>query len=135
MNTFTECPQEMLLFQKICDYNSKWWGLENKNKYHIQTLSIPVNKNIYPPGHRMYIRRSEDVLDVFWTFYVRSVYLLCPRGCIKLFCLILKETGTRAFSSFIFRDIQKCHLALEDAQLYWPHWILYRDVIRTLSNI
>ena len=25
-----------------------------------------------------YIRRSEDFLDVFWTSYVRSVYLLCP---------------------------------------------------------
>ena len=27
-----------------------------------------------------YIRRSEDVLDVFWTSYVRSVYVLCWRG-------------------------------------------------------
>ena len=36
-----------------------------------------------------YIRRSEDVQDVFWTFYVRSVYVLCLRGrCrIKLFCV------------------------------------------------
>ena len=24
-----------------------------------------------------YIRRSEDVLDVFWTSYVRSIYVLC----------------------------------------------------------
>ena len=27
-----------------------------------------------------YIRRSEDVLDVFWTSYVRSIYVLCLRG-------------------------------------------------------
>ena len=26
-----------------------------------------------------YIRRSEDVLDVFWTSYVRSIYALCLR--------------------------------------------------------
>ena len=28
----------------------------------------------------MCIRRSEDVLDVFWTSYARSLYVLCPRG-------------------------------------------------------
>ena len=31
----------------------------------------------------MYIRRSEDVLDVFWTFYVRSIYVLCLRGRVN----------------------------------------------------
>ena len=25
-----------------------------------------------------YIKRSEDVLDVYWTSYVRSMYVLCP---------------------------------------------------------
>ena len=29
----------------------------------------------------MYIRRSEDVQDVFWTSYVRSVYVLCVLWC------------------------------------------------------
>ena len=29
-----------------------------------------------------YIRRSEDVLDVFWTSYVRSVYVLCLLGYV-----------------------------------------------------
>ena len=30
-------------------------------------------------GHKLtYIRRSEDDLDVFWTSYVRSIYVLCP---------------------------------------------------------
>ena len=27
-----------------------------------------------------YIGRSEDILDVFWTSYVRSIYVLCLRG-------------------------------------------------------
>ena len=25
----------------------------------------------------MYIRPSDDVLDVFWTFYVHSIYIMC----------------------------------------------------------
>ena len=28
----------------------------------------------------MYVRHSEDVLEVFWTSYVRSMYFLCLRG-------------------------------------------------------
>ena len=27
-----------------------------------------------------YIRRLEDIQDVFWTSYVRSIYVLCPGG-------------------------------------------------------
>ena len=30
-----------------------------------------------------YIRRSEDVQDAFWKFYVRSIYVLCLLGYIK----------------------------------------------------
>ena len=30
-----------------------------------------------------YIRRSEDVLDVFWTSYVRSIYVLCLLGTYR----------------------------------------------------
>ena len=28
----------------------------------------------------MCIRRSKDVLDIFWTFYIGSIYVLCPGG-------------------------------------------------------
>ena len=31
-------------------------------------------------GRKTYIRRSEDVLGVFWTSYVLSIYFLCPGG-------------------------------------------------------
>ena len=35
-----------------------------------------------------YIRRSEDVQDIFWTPYVRSIYVLCPGGsCLLSFPL------------------------------------------------
>ena len=30
-----------------------------------------------------YIRSSEDILDVFWTSYVRSMYVLCLRGFLS----------------------------------------------------
>ena len=30
-----------------------------------------------------HIRRSEDVLDVFWMSYERSVYVLHPRGYVS----------------------------------------------------
>ena len=31
----------------------------------------------------MYIRRSDDVLDLFWTSYVRSIYVLCLLNAIQ----------------------------------------------------
>ena len=33
----------------------------------------------------MYIRCLEDVLDIFWTPYIRSIYVLCP-GKKVTFC-------------------------------------------------
>ena len=38
--------------------------------------SIPWTQNV----NRTSIRRSEDVLDVFWTYYISSIYALCL-GC------------------------------------------------------
>ena len=45
----------------------------------------------------MYIRRSKDVQDIFWTSYIRSTYVLCPivipaRICNKS-ALICKKLG------------------------------------------
>ena len=34
----------------------------------------------YLPRCKAYIRRSENVLNVFWASYVRSIYDLCPWG-------------------------------------------------------
>ena len=30
-----------------------------------------------------YIRRPEDVQDVFWASHVRSIYVLCLRGSVS----------------------------------------------------
>ena len=47
-----------------------------------QPLTVPINQPLTVPQdiNWTYIRRSEIVLDVFWTSYVRSIYILCPGG-------------------------------------------------------
>ena len=35
-----------------------------------------------------YMRRSEDAQGVFWTSYVRSIYVLCPVGYLFQFMSI-----------------------------------------------
>ena len=39
-------------------------------------FDIPWTQNV----NWTYLRRSEDVQDVFWTSYVRSIYVLCLEG-------------------------------------------------------
>ena len=43
---------------------------------NIEALLSPLTQGV----NWTYIRRSEDVLDVFWTSYVRSFYVLCLQG-------------------------------------------------------
>ena len=40
------------------------------------TFTTPQTQDV----NWIYIRPSEDVLDFFWTSYVRSIYVLCLRG-------------------------------------------------------
>ena len=45
-------------------------------------ISFSPKKTIFPvdTGRKLHVqRRSEDVLAVFWTSYVRSIYVLCLR--------------------------------------------------------
>ena len=39
----------------------------------------------------MHIRRSEDVLDFFWTSYVHSIYVLCPGGSTWFYFWLKEE--------------------------------------------
>ena len=41
---------------------------------------IQSSSNLAQDVNFTHIRCSEDVLDVFWTSYVRSIYVLCLRG-------------------------------------------------------
>ena len=71
-----------------CNCFPKSWIL--KNQYYgitndlIYTAQYSVNCLAISPWTQdvnwKYIRHSEDVQDVFWTSYVRSVYVLCLRG-------------------------------------------------------
>ena len=63
----------------ICKkYFLKWFF------FHFNDLLFKIYK---PPWTQdvnwTYIRRSEDIQDVLWLSYVRSIYLLCPGG---VFC-------------------------------------------------
>ena len=55
-----------------------------------------------------YIRRLEDVLDVFWRSYVCSIYVLCLRGCFpwKIF-IIAKQPYWNRTSAWVL----SCKLA------------------------
>ena len=50
-----------------------WKCIQNEQQEYQNTLSTQV-------VNLMYIRRSEDVLDVFLTSHVRLIYVLCPGG-------------------------------------------------------
>ena len=74
------------MFNKHC-FNSLLW-------YHNSSLIKIIEDIIYFCYHKFCLktysldtgrklnvqRRSEDVLDVFWTSFVRSIYVLCPGG-------------------------------------------------------
>ena len=53
-----------------------------------------------------YIKRSEDVQDVFWTSYVRSIYVLCLRGRID----IMSNTSIVTFKLLLKKQqiLQNC---------------------------
>ena len=52
-----------------------------------QTVDSPWTQEV----NWTYIRRSEDVLDALWTFYVRSIYVLCPGGSTWLYFWLKEE--------------------------------------------
>ena len=45
-----------------------------------------------------YKRRSEDVLDVFWMSYIRSICVLCPRGgSVRPFSTLWKSSSLEEY--------------------------------------
>ena len=71
-----------------------WEGIRINKRFHVISTWIQVvllwgiNLFDHPPLTQdvnwTYIRRSEDVLDIFWTSYVHSIYVLCLRGLLNL---------------------------------------------------
>ena len=59
----------------------KVWFLEVvSNSIILLTVSFKIYTSQPQDVNWTYIKRSEDVHDVFWTFYARSIYVLCLWG-------------------------------------------------------
>ena len=56
----------------------------------------------------MYIRRSEDILDVIWKSYLSLIYLLCPGGRLpviqKEYTIYLQKIKFCYLQEFTVRD-------------------------------
>ena len=52
-----------------------------------KTLYIPWTQEV----NWTYMRRSEDLQSVFWTSYVRLIYIMCPGGQVKSSKVLLYE--------------------------------------------
>ena len=69
----------------------------------------------------MYIRRSEDALDVFWTSYVRSIYLVCLRvGEITLFFSVHVKHRIRTLADiYLFKVSTKKSMWNPTSRYHW----------------
>ena len=65
----------------------------------IHSMTPPWTQDV----NQTYILLLEGVLDVFWTSYVRSIYVLCPGGaggaetCYKNWGMKIEKWGTKRF--------------------------------------
>ena len=71
-----------------------------------------------------YIRRSENVLDVFWTSCVRSIYVLCPGGNFLILFLKIWRLFPFVISDgtifYIFETKQRSEFRSKRLQLREP---------------
>ena len=65
---------------------------------------------------RMYIRRSEVFLDIFWTSYIRSIWVLCP-------------IYTKEAKELIFREFKYSINVLQKVLHRWHGFCSYSDFI------
>ena len=80
-------------------------------KYVLEHFTKFTGKDLSPETQDVkwkYIRRSEDVQDVFWTSYVRSSYVVCLRECHSLF--FSKLAGVRPANLLKKRLWHRCFL-------------------------
>ena len=70
-----------------------------------------------------YIRRSEDVLGVFWTSYVRSIYVLCL--LIGMFWILMR--GRTLLIFYLFRRILQCFFVVFtiswEVRVFWIYFL------------
>ena len=113
----------LCFYYLITDFISNWkcsmkeaasW--REPHSWQLQTLgSLVFNSPHTQDVNWTYIRRPEDdVLDVFWTSYVRSIYVLCLQGWVgekraQNFCIFSISCKTLSSStSKIFLQTLSC---------------------------
>ena len=62
-------------------YYYEWSVAKMVKNGHCKNTAIGIQIALHTQDvNWTYIRRSEDIQDIFWTFYVRSIYVLCLQG-------------------------------------------------------
>ena len=79
--------------------NQKIRKIQKSN--HSLTIISPQTQDV----NWTYIRRSEDVLDVFWTSYVRSIYVLCLWGKKVLKAIVKRISNIFLSEGFLHESI------------------------------
>ena len=92
MGQFSQDFQKVIIFDCCKNDNARgnvqWFQLHSAWTHRIDCITKTISEFIFikmttPQTQDVnwtYIRRSEDVQDVFWTPYVRLIYVLCLRG-------------------------------------------------------
>ena len=75
-----------------------------KDNFYIWNFCFVGNTQETQDVNWRYIRLSEDVLDIFWTSYVGSIYALCLQDNKSLCDLFL--TSSKKWSKIIFIIMQ-----------------------------
>ena len=80
--------------------------------------------------NRTYVRRSEHVLDLFWTSYVRSIYIMCLVGYKKFFENSTKFTGKH----LTWNKNQKAPPVRSHMQTHSPGGLLWKGVLKSVTK-
>ena len=86
-----------------------------------------------------YIRRSEDIQDVFRKSYVRSIYFLCPGGKFNLLMLVCNIHTVHIISSVFRKNFEVLKTKITSCQtLRYPYWFqqskCYVTIIKTITH-
>ena len=94
-------------------------------------VTLPQTQDV----HWTYIRRSEDVQDVFWTPYVRSIYVLCLGGAASsLKDHFYKEAGYVATGyRGIWWGVSSSLMHVKQGRFRYLEIILSKSIQRTIE--
>ena len=128
---------------KIVGY---FWVFRKRIYTNINCLSqwnFPVDTGGKLNVHKTFRRRPEDVLDVFWTSYVRSIYVLCLLGLVNLAPssrLITNKQESWFMNKWIIKWVNllriqlNCWFILYQVEDRHPTWVGYLTWVRSQQN-